>query len=49
MVGMGQKDAYVGDEARSRRGIFAIKRPIENGKVTNWDDLVKFSPPSLGV
>ena len=41
MVGMGQKDSYVGNEAQSLRSFLSIKYPIERGIVTYWDDMEK--------
>ena len=41
-VSAGQ-NTYVGDEAQamSRQGILTISHPLENGIVTNWDDMEK--------
>jgi actin-related protein len=41
MIGMGNKQVYIGDEAQSRRGVLTLKYPIEHGVVTNWDDMEK--------
>ncbi|KAL0926955.1 hypothetical protein M5K25_003213 [Dendrobium thyrsiflorum] len=41
MVGMGQTDTYVSDEAQSKRDILTMHYPIERGIVNNWDDMEK--------
>ena len=41
MVGMGNKECHIGDEATAKRGVLSLKYPIEHGIVTNWDDMEK--------
>ena len=44
---MGGKNAYVGDEAQSKRGILNLNYPIDRGVVTNWNDMEKIWHHSL--
>jgi actin-related protein len=41
MVGMDQKDCFVGEEAQAKRGVLHLKYPIDHGMITNWDDMEK--------
>jgi actin-related protein len=41
MVGLDQKEVYVGAEAQMKRGVLKIENPIEAGFVKNWDDMEK--------
>ncbi|XP_071949053.1 actin-3, muscle-specific-like [Antedon mediterranea] len=35
----GGGSVFIGEEAQSKRGMLTLKYPIENGIVTNWDDM----------
>ena len=41
MIGMGNKDIYIGEEAQTKRGILRLRYPVEHGIITNWDDMEK--------
>merc|ERR1711959_400351 len=39
VVGMGDKECFVGSEAQEKRGTLILKKPIEKGVITNWGDM----------
>ncbi|KAH7815035.1 conventional actin [Monocercomonoides exilis] len=41
ILGSGDKECYIGDEAQLRRGILALHYPIEHGIVNNWEEMEK--------
>jgi len=41
MVGMDQKDLYVGSEAQQKRNLLYISNPIQHGQVHDWDAMDK--------
>jgi actin len=41
LVGVDQKDVYIGDEAQAKRGVLKIKYCVEHGIVNDWEDMEK--------
>ncbi|XP_060908639.1 uncharacterized protein LOC132985323 isoform X2 [Labrus mixtus] len=41
MNGNLERDTYIGHEAQHMRGVLALKHPIKNGIIRNWDDMEK--------
>lgn len=39
ITAMANKEAYVGDEAQTKRGMLSLHHPIEHGYVNNWEDM----------
>jgi actin beta/gamma 1/actin len=39
MVGMDQKDQYIGHEVTSKEGMLNMSSPITNGIIENWEDM----------
>ena len=41
MIGMDQKDMYIGHEVTSKESLLNISRPIIDGMIENWEDTQK--------
>ncbi|KAA6355689.1 MAG: putative Actin, partial [Streblomastix strix] len=41
IIGSGEKECYIGDEAQLRRGVLLLHYPIEHGIVNNWEEMEK--------
>lgn len=43
MNGRAERETYIGHEAQHMRGVLALKHPIKNGIIQNWDEMEKVS------
>lgn len=43
MNGNLERQTYIGHEAQHMRGVLALKHPIKNGIICNWDEMEKVS------
>lgn len=41
MNGRAERETYIGHEAQHMRGVLALKHPIKNGIIQNWDEMEK--------
>ncbi|KAJ5075711.1 actin-10-related [Anaeramoeba ignava] len=41
LVGMNIRDSYIGEEAKKKRGILMMRYPVQNGIITDWDNIEK--------
>ena len=39
MVGVGEQDTFIGDEALAKAGVCSLNNPIAHGIVTNWEEM----------
>lgn len=41
MNGRLDRETYIGPDAQHMRGVLALRHPIKNGIIRNWDDMEK--------
>lgn len=41
MVGLDQKDIYIGHEVKEKKSVLKLEYPIERGLIENWEDIEK--------
>src|ERR1700686_4384616 len=41
LVGLDQKDVYIGDEVREKKGVLKLEYPIDRGVIKDWENMEK--------